>query len=163
MYDLSTQQGQQSSAWSITVAASTTIAVGRNLYGLHYRFTRIIAEKEYHPDICGSAHQASSFCCNHVCTGCEEYSGFVCPDSLQASRSQPFNHLRPWPRFHCKNVSRHFQTAGFGSVFVKEKEGSKKKKRTKEEEIEKKEGTLGETQRKFWKKEPHSPDLNLRR
>ena len=35
-------------------------------------------------------------------------SGFVCSDSLQASRSQPFNHFRSWPPFHCKKCIKTF-------------------------------------------------------
>ena len=84
MYDLSAQQARQTSAGSFTAAVSTTTAVGRNLYVLYNKSARIVAGKEYYPDICGSAHQASSFCCHHVHTGCERYSGFVCPDSPQA-------------------------------------------------------------------------------
>ena len=44
----------------LTAAVSTTAAVKRNLYGLYNKAARIIAEKEYHPHICGPAHKASS-------------------------------------------------------------------------------------------------------
>ena len=116
MYNLSAQQVRQTSAGSFTAAVSTTTAVERNLYGLYNKSARIIAGKECHPDICGSAHQASSFCCDHVYTGCEGNSRLVCPDSpsgITVSAVQSF--LTVTTVFTAKVYQdRHFQAAGCG-------------------------------------------------